>query len=329
MNVKNKIKETIALMAAMVLTTAVSAAEKRVQESDSVSVTRTSSEVAAYTAKSALLSIVMSTNCTAVAKVMTPPVRQDWIAFLKAMKLGDKQYFLPDFNKVLYPLIGGHDSTGCLFGYYNPFYDAFMLFIVDNKEKASISGFRFIWTNQLLEKDVKKDFLPPLATGVQPCTDYFKVMLAEMSFARTSFHGAFTDSQFRRRFAALPLKDPQTLHVMQEILRKRIGQVVGMSERPEFSKIVLARAILEKGEPGGIPFLAQDGSTAKVLSTLSREASPLRRNFTVAAYFVEGEQSNFIFSNRQMQSLMVQAMVDKGKKVHLRMFDMSQVGAGK
>lgn len=329
MNISSKMKEMSAVMAVLALATAFPALARSVSQPDSVSDIRTSPDDADRQAKIALLSTVMGSNCTAVAGVMTPAAKQDWVSFLQTMKVDGKQYFLPDFCKVIYPLIGGHDENACLFGFFNPFYDAFMLFVVDKGEKARVSGFRFVRTAQLGGKEMDRNLAYPLAAGVTPCVDYFRVMLHEMNYARLRFHAVFTDDQFRNQLSELPLADSQTISDMQRVLKIRLGQVIEMSKGAEFSKICLARAILEKGQIGTSPVLSQDESTAKVLSALSGNVSPVRKDFTIVAYFADGEFSNFIFSNHQLKSVVVQAVVGADKKTRLKMFDMSQVGMHK
>ena len=318
MNTMATIMRRIAVGAVVLAVQAVSAAEGPVQKSDGVYDNRT--QLANATAAASVLAAEMSKNVVSMSRMMTVQAKKDWAAVCRRMCVDGKQYFLPDFCKVKYTFIGKCDKNGFVCGFYNPFYDAFMLVSMENLDaQPRIDGFRFATVHKLTGK-TEPDVVPS-ASGTNPSEAYFPAVAEQLKSAGAAFNGKFLGSDSRAALAALPVIDETQIAEMTNILKFRLGQLVVMGDDAKVRKdAVLANLLVRDANFAEKNILIKDHGTRTTLDTLAGGLAKMRGKFKVVAYFPDKAAANFIYFNSEMPSLLVQSHVE-GEKMWLKMMD--------
>ena len=272
------------------------------------------------------MSASMADDFRSIAKVMSETAKNDFNAFCDATVMDGVQSFMPDFAKVKYAMIGGHDDEGFAVGFYNPFYDAFFVMTVEShgKKVATVSGFRAVTAARLRGEDPCAAY--PAASGSASPTDYLPGVLAQTRLAGEAFQAKF-NGDFRKAFAALGQAEGEELDRLLEIAKYRIAHALKIAnDKSVLRDAALAEALLKKDSLRGSDFLSDDPSTKKTLDTLSGLPEEFRKAFKVIAYFPGGESSNVVFFNKIMPTTLVQAHVGKDQKTWFRLFDAHVAG---
>ena len=263
----------------------------------------------------------LSTNCNSIARIMLPSVRKEWIQFLKQMKHDGKQFFLPDFFKVKYVMLGGYDATGYSIGLYNPFYDTFAIFLVNDKDKKmQVETFRIVTTATLCNESTSG--VSPVLSTASP-DEYFPALKKQVEKAQNAFYLRFNGKEFKdviKEITPITLSEAQKL---KEISKLRLGQALAIgSQKNIFADAVTVDLVIKGNNKGNI---VMDGpSTKMTLETLSTKIPLFRKGFRVVAFFSTGKASNIIYFNPKLPTLLLHANISNGK-VGLRMFDANIV----
>ena len=269
---------------------------------------------------SAILAESMTTNYLGVMKIMTPEALRGFAEFGGRMKLDGKQLFLPDFCKVKYSMLGGFDENGFVLGLYNPFFDAYMVFLVEDRTKVSISGFRAITRTRLIAKKNAKPY--PAATAANPPEDYFLGVMAQVKSASDAFKNRFMGADFRKKFGEIAAADAADDARLVEILKFRIATMAKVTkDKNVFKDAVLSSSIITDPKMKTSVFVASDHSTKRTLESLEGNLAGIRDSFKFVAYFPTGEYTNLIYWSPRLPTLLIQAHVGKDSKTWLRMFD--------
>lgn len=279
-------------------------------------------------AEATTISVSMAENFRSVANIMTDGARKDFEAFCAATVMDGVQCFMPDFAKVRYTMVGGHDDKGFVAGFYNPFYDAFFLMTVETSEKvATISGFRVVTAARLRGVDPCAAY--PAASGTASPLGYLSGVLSETRLAGDTFVKVFNDD-FRKAFAALGQAEGAELERLLEIAKFRVAQALKISnDESVLRDAALAEALLKKTSLRDSAFLSDDASTKKTLDTVAGLPEEFRKNFKVIAYFPDGEFSNVVFFNKMIPTTLVHAHVGEEQKTWFRLFDATVAGFSK
>ena len=274
-----------------------------------------------------VLSVAITTNCSSVARIMTSEIFPLWTDFCKKTEVEGKQYFLPDFFKVKHVIIGGHDSDGFVMGLYNPFYDAIAAFLVEDRENALITGFAILDGSVLRKDNPQNEF--SRGSGMNPPNEYIAMLLKEMHFTTTVFKKQFSSLGFRKIFSTLKPVDVKVLKKLEKIQKFRIGQIIQLSADKQLSaRIALAHALLADSRLSNHDFVDKDPSTKTVIALLSDKLSVFRKSFQIVAYFPDGDNTNVIFANQAIRSMLVHAHISKEKRIWLKLFDMKLIETG-
>ena len=273
-----------------------------------------------------VISAAMSSNFNYIAKIMTPDARRDWSEFCSRVKIEDDQYFMPDFCKVKYVMVGARDEVGFVAGFYNPFFDAFVLLLVDGDEKPSVSGFRFATRARL--GGVAEDAEFPLASGQNPSENYFPAVLQQSRVAARTFSTAFCRPDFRDVFKKVAAPDDGEIARLTRIMKFRIGQALKLAEDKRVLRdAAVANAILANSSLHDGKFVAKDASTRTTLAAVSGAMAPFQESFRAVAYFPDGDSSNVVFFSRHVPTALVQATVGNDCVVSFKLFDAHLIGS--
>ena len=287
---------------------------------------RLSSQDARSLMAASVISAAMSSNFNYVAKIMAPDVLRDWSEFCSRVEIEGDQYFMPDFCKVKYVMVGAHDEAGFVAGFYNPFFDAFIVLLVDGDEKPSVSGFRFATRARL--GGVAEDAEFPPASGQNPSESYFPAVLQQTRVAARTFNAVFCRPGFRDAFKKVAVSDDCEIARLTRIMKFRIGQALKLSEDKRVLRdAAVANAILANSRLQDGKFVAKDASTRTTLATVSGAMAPFRESFRAVAYFPDGDSSNVVFFSRHMPTTLVQAIVGNDCVVSFRLFDAHLIGS--
>jgi len=272
-----------------------------------------------------VMSTAMSSNFTYLANIMSPSARRDWSEFCTRMKIDGDQYFMPDFCKLKYVMVGAHDEDGFVAGFYNPFFDAFMLVLVNDREKPSVVGFRFATCARLDGKPEDAEFPP--ASGQNPSENYFAAVLRQSRIAAQTFNKVFNNPGFRASFDRISTSDDGEIARLVKIMKFRIGQALKLAEDKRVLRdAAVANAILANSNLHDGKFVAKDASTKLTLSTVAGAMAPFQKSFRAIAYFPDGDSSNVIFFSKDMPTTLVQANVGSDSVVRFRLFDAHLIG---
>ena len=275
-----------------------------------------------------VMSVAMSSNFNYIANIMTPDARRDWSEFCSRMKIEGVQYFMPDFSKVKYAMVGSCDGSGFVAGFYNPFFDAFMILLVDDGVKPTVSGFRFATRARL--GGVAEDAAFPPASGQNPSENYFPAVLQQSRIAAKAFNGAFNKPGFRETFKKLAMPDDGEIARLTQIMKFRLGQALKLAEDKRVLRdAAVANAILTNSRLHDGKFVAKDASTRTTLATVSGAMAPFQESFRAVAYFPDGDSSNVIFFSRHVPTALVQATVGNDCIVSFKLFDAHLIGREK
>ena len=279
-------------------------------------------------AEASTISISMADNFRSAAGIMTDAAKKDFDAFCDATVMDGVQCFMPDFSKVKYAMVGGHDDNGFVVGFYNPFYDAFFLMMVEDADKvAKISGFRAVTSARLRGADPCAAY--PAASGSAAPVDYLPGVLAETRLAGETFKKLF-NGDFRTAFAAVGQSEGAELERLLEIAKYRVAHALKIAnDKNVLRDASLAEALLKKTSLRGSDFLSKDASTKKTLETVDGLPEDFRKAFKVIAYFPDGEFSNVVFFNKKIPTALVQAHVGEGQNTWFRLFDANVAGISK
>lgn len=274
-----------------------------------------------------VLSVAITTNSSSVARIMTREILPLWTDFCKKMEIEGNQYFLPDFFKVKHIIIGGYDADGFVMGLYNPFYDAIAVFLVEDREIASIKGFAILDGSVLRKDNLQTGF--PRGSGMNPPNEYIAVLLKEMHFTTTVFKKQFSNPSFRKVFSTYGFVDANVLEKLAKTQKFRIGQIIQLSSDKQLSaRVALAHALLADSRLSNRGFLEKDSSTKTIIALLSDKLSMFRKSFQVVAYFPDGDNANVIFANQAIRSMLVHAHISKESRIWLKLLDMKLIETG-
>ena len=272
-------------------------------------------------AEVAYLSNASATNYLSMMDFMTDASKAAMQGFSNRMLLDGKQFFMPDFCKLKYVVVGTFDAQGYVAGFYNPFYDVWFMLKVADVGKVSIEGFKVVPGGYFT--GMARGEYPP-ASGAIPAEGYLKGVFLQVKSALTSMRDRFRGGDFRAQFDQMPSADEALLANLSELARFRIGQALEIAnDKRVFRDTVISRAIICRGETRR--FVADDGSTKLTVKTLTESLKEIRSGFKVVAYFPSGDESNFVFNHPSVPTLLIQANVRKDGKVHLRMFDANSI----
>ena len=273
-----------------------------------------------------VISAAMSSNFNYIAKIMTPDARLHWSEFCSRVKIEGDQYFMPDFCKVKYVMVGAHDGEGFVAGFYNPFFDAFILLLVDGDEKPSVSEFRFATRARL--GGVAEDAEFPPASGQNPSVNYFPAVLRQSRVAARTFNAAFCRPGFRDAFKKVAVADDGEIARLTRIMKFRIGQALKLAEDKRVLRdAAVANAILANSGLHDGKFVAKDASTKTTLAAVSGAMAPFQESFRAVAYFPDGDSSNVVFFSKHMPTTLVQATIGNDGVVSFKLFDAHLIGS--
>jgi len=275
-------------------------------------------------AEASTISVAMADDFRLAANIMNDCARKDFDAFCDSTVMDGVQCLMPDFSKVKYAMIGGHDDGGFALGLYNPFYDAFFVMLVEDSGKVAVSGFRAVTCARLRGDDPCAAY--PAASGSAEPFDYLPGVLAQTRLAGDTFKEKF-GGDFRAAFAALDQAGGAELERLLEIAKYRVAHALKVAnEESVLRDAALAEALLKNGTRKGGAFLSGDASTKKTLETVAAFPEELRKAFKVIAYFPDGEFSNVVFFNKKIPTTLVQAHVGEGRNTWFRLFDAHLAG---
>lgn len=275
-----------------------------------------------------VISVAMTSNFNYIAKIMTPDALRDWSEFCSRVKIEDDQYLMPDFCKVKYVMVGVGDREGFVAGFYNPFFDAFILLLIDGDDKPSVSGFRFATRARIA--GVPEDGEFPPASGQNPSENYFPAVLQQSRVAARTFSDVFCRPGFRDAFKKIAAPDDGEIARLTRIMKFRIGQALKLSEDKRVLRdAAVANAILTNSGLHDGKFVAKDASTATTLAAVSGAMAPFQESFRAIAYFPDGDLSNVIFHNRNLPTALVQATIGNDCVVSFKLFDAHLIGSEK
>ena len=266
----------------------------------------------------------VTTNASDVTSLMTNDAKKDWDTFFSSMVLDGKQYFMPDFFKVKHLIVGGTDQNGFVMGFYNPFYDLFAVFVVENGSTAKISGVRFCPGVAVRGESRSEEF--PLASGLNPPDEYVSLLFGVMKSSTAAFLRKLGGKDFRSSFASLEGCGTKEMERIAVAHKFRIGQIIKLSEDKDLlAKVALATSILRDADMGASGFAKADVSTRKVLDMLESQYPFARNAFQVVAYFPSGTSANVVFSNDNVRSMIVHANISADGMVWLKLLDMGMI----
>lgn len=272
-------------------------------------------------AEAAYLSNTSATNYLSMMDFMTDASKTAMRDFSSRMLLDGQQFFMPDFCKLKYVVVGALDAQGYVVGFYNPFYDVWLMLKVADVGKVSIEGFKMV-PGGYFTGMARGDYPP--ASGSVPAEGYLRGVFLQVKSALTSMRDRFRNGDFRTQFDLMPSADDALLTNLSELARFRIGQVLQIeTDKRVLRDTVISRAIICRGETRR--FVADDGSTKLTIKTLAESLKEIRSGFKVIAYFPSGDESNLVFNHMSVPTLLIQANVRKDGKVHLRMFDAHSI----
>ena len=268
-------------------------------------------------AEASYLSTVSATNYLSLGRFMTEPAKNSMADFCRKMLLEGKQYFMADFCKVKYAVVGGFDKSGSVIGYYNPFYDAWLLLKLEDAEKVTVNGFKVVSGNSFSE--TAEGGYPP-SFGAIPAENYLEGVFSQTRTAMLSMRDAFAGKDFRKLFDGLHDADAALVERLQELTKVRIGQALKIAEDKRVLRdAVICNAIICRGDTRR--FVSDDTSTALTVKTLSESLKEIRSGFKAVAYFPSVDESNLIYNNRLLPTLLIQANVRENGSVRMKMFD--------
>lgn len=275
-------------------------------------------------ATASLLALISPTNCTAVTNIMTDEARHQWQDALKQLCLDGTQMFLPDFCKVKYTMIGGYDDRGFVMGLYNPFYDGFMVFMVEDVDHARISGFRLVSRASLSGNTPGREL--PKSCGVTPAVDYFPTLLEQIKSAREIFKSTLLNSGFRSAFAEITLGIPSDISALRQIMEFRTAMAIMIAQdKRTLRDAALALAVVRDGCGAKSDLVSTDASTRLTLKTLCDNLAPARSSLSIVASFVAGGANNILLATPRVPTLLVLVHVENDARIWLRMFDAHSV----
>lgn len=273
--------------------------------------------------EASLLAATTTTNPVAIVNVMSAEAMKDFISFAKNFNIDGEQYFLPDFFKLKYMMLGGLDERGFLAGFYNPFYDTAALLLFDDVLKCRIVGFRVVTE---MSPRIEGASLPP-AMGVEPSSRYLEFLYKQVKGAKERFVKEYGGEDFRMAFAKTPVWGTNDIARLDELMRIRIGQTVAMATETNLLRdAVLAKFALSGKIPDGDELLYSDKTTQQVMVALKNSLGMWRDSLELAGYFKADGESNILFFTRKMPSFMIQVHVTKGAKVWMKAFDAHIIG---
>ena len=267
------------------------------------------------------ISTVVSTNYLFLTAYMTETAKSEMFSFCKKMRIEGKDYFMPDFCKLKYVVVGGLDTKGCVAGFYNPFYDTWLVFSMDDSAKVVIDGFRVV-RGSYFTGAADTDYPP--ASGAIPADEYLKGVFAQTKSALTSMRDKFCGKDFRSLFEQLPAFDVELVKKLTELTKFRIGQALKVAEDKRVLRdAVICNSIICRGRTER--FVSEDASTKLTVKTLAESLGSIRSGFKIVSYFPSGDESNLMYYNRLFPTLLIQANVCEDGKVWLRMFDAHSI----
>lgn len=267
-----------------------------------------------------ILSLVSPTNCTIVTNIMTDAARNSWKDALSRLRLDGEQAFLPDFCKVKYTMIGGHDDQGFVMGLYNPFYDAFMIFMVDDQKRAMISSFRLVSRAVLAGESPTEEL--PKSCGTAAAVDYFPALSDQVVSAVDAFKTVLQVSTFREGFARIPAGNAADSEMLMRIQEFRVAMsLLSAQDKRTLRDSALSLAIVRDGRGEKSDLVSKDASTKLTRATLSDKIGDVRKTLAIVGSFVAGGSNNILLASPRMPTLMILAHVEKDARVWLRMFD--------
>ena len=271
-------------------------------------------------ATSAVLAGVFTTNQTEVARLMSPAARKDWLSFCRRMIIDGKQYFLPDFQTVKYTFIGGADEASFAVGFYNPFYDAFMLLKVNDRERIPvIESFRVATVSRLRGQEKIPAFL--LAMGMASDEGYLAALAEQIRVAEKAFNSHFLGSGAPTRLTEFTSSPEGEIENLVTIQKARLGyfSLIGTEEAVRASA-VLADLVVHDPRFATKAYVRSDGATKKVGEALGLLPPEMRKSLRLVLYFQIDEASNFLYVLPMSPTTLFQVNVDKGT-VWMKMFD--------
>lgn len=267
------------------------------------------------------ISSVASTNYLSLSTYMTDTARVEMLAFCERMSLDGRQCFMPDFCKLKYVVVGGLDDKGYVAGFYNPFYDAWLVFSIDDSTKVVIDGFRVV-RGSYFTGEADTDYPP--ASGSVPAEGYLEGVFTQTKAALTSMRDKFYGKDFRRLFGDLPAVDMEFATKLIELTKFRIGQALKVAgDKRVLRDAVICNSIICRGSTKR--FVSEDASTRLTLKTLEESLGGIRSKFKVVAYFPSGDESNLMYYHVLFPTLLIQANVREDGNVWLRMFDAHSI----
>lgn len=272
------------------------------------------------------MALATASNYMATVGMMTSDTKDAFVDFFEKTRLNGKQYFAPDFFKFNHLVMGGSDSGGFLMGLYNPFYDAIALFLIENGEPAHVTGFKMVSCSDVRNDKMQLEF--PLASGLKPADEYLSALLMDVSATTAAFLDKFGRPDFRSRFVEVNSIAGDALRKLIEVHKFRIGQIIKMSEDKDVMKdVAVANAVLREVVTADNNVLQEDAATRKVAALLGGTLSSVRKDMQVIAYFPDGDDTNVVFMNERIRSMLVHARVRRGR-IRLRLLDLNLVGNG-
>lgn len=272
--------------------------------------------------EAAYLSNTATTNFAALTSCMTLQAKFEFQRFCNAMLIEGKQYFMPDYCKFKYVFEGAHDDKGFVFGFYNPFYDAWFVFDVIDEYGLSIEGFKVVDGSYFTSKK-SADF--PAATGLNPAEEYLAGVYAQVKETAFAMRKSFSIAGFHDQFKAIPDADEALVQKLMEICKSRIGQALLVAnDNRVLRDAVICNTIVNRGVTD--KFVADDSATTNVLKVLGDNLESMRRGFKIIGYFPSGEESNLLYTHPKYPALLVQANVSENGRVWLKMFEVSSIG---
>ena len=315
----NKIKSVAAVVIAV--SSMVFTADATQEQKTEKSLARNSKVLAASSA----ISSALSADFNSVVSLMTDGAKKEWKSVFQPFNVEGSQLLAPDFCKVKYMMISKADGSGYVSGYYNPFYDSFLLFSVDDTSRVRINGVRLV-TRATLEECDEGDKLPD-ASGTGVAVDYFPALSIQVGSAVKAFKRKFGNESFRSVFFSLQCASKKDIDKIKKINESRIASAILMTEDKRLLRdSVLAVSAVKKIGKVSDGFLGKDGSTSLTLKKLSEIPQDVRKSFGVISWFASGDSRNIIFSSHRLPSLLILVHVEADAVMWLRMFDAHTVG---
>lgn len=271
-------------------------------------------------AASSAISSALSVNFKSVTSLMTEEAKKEWMSVLRPFNVDGSQLLGPDFCKVKYMMISKADDSGYVLGYYNPFYDSFLLFLLNDASRVSIDGVRLV-TRGTLGGYVEED-KSPVASGTNAAVDYFPVLSKQVELAVKTFKLRFNKKTFRAEFHSLEFISDKDINKIKKVNELRIALAILMTEDKRLLRdSVLALSAVKNIGKISNGFLGKDGSTVLTLKKLSELSQDVRKSFNIVSWFATGDSRNIVFSNHRLPSLLILAHVEADARIWLRMYD--------